>query len=105
MSIDYAGIIRKANERKEALQRAAQLLERAPGELQTFWDNVSYFGALKTVLEALDTEGKSLLGPTEISSVCTYISSILMVSSKFTEGAYGSVAPHTALSKLVEKVK
>lgn len=105
MSIDYAEIIRKANERKEALQRAAHLLERAPEELQTFWDSVSYFSALKAVLEALDTEGKGLLGPAEISTVGIYVSSIMTVSSKFTEGAYGIMSPHNAFSKLVEKVK
>lgn len=105
MSIDYAEIIRKANERKEALQRAAQLLERAPKELETFWASVNYFDTLKVALEALDTEGKGLLGHTEISSACMYISAILHLSSKFTEGAHGSVSPHTAFSGLIEKVK
>ncbi len=75
MNIDYSEIIAKANARKEALQALDEELKLLESHAGVLFDVLDYFEKLTPLLDAVDLEGRAMLGPVparlfEISARC-----------------------------------
>lgn len=64
MKINYAEIIKVANDRKDRLQELENMAEEAETQAKSLIDSLDFFTAIMHAYCRLDAEGKEMLGET-----------------------------------------
>lgn len=99
--IDYAAIIEKANVRKEALQAFELKLGTICEEEKKLNEALTYFAELGDLVNKIDQEGRTLLGPA--SEMClSFVSSARAAADTIYRPSYSSKLGLQALMELLK---
>jgi hypothetical protein len=108
MNIDYAAIIQKANDRKDALMRFEAAVRRLSGEINESRepDIIEALRHFQHVATALDQEAQSMLPVNSLHPVLAFANNVLQMWSYVDRSGTSCTAPDTprkALYRLAEE--
>ena len=98
MNINFEDVITKANKRKDDLVSLTTLLKEAPEMLSNLACIYAWVGAVRSVYDALDTEGRGMLPSGVQAALCSINSTRQSLAD-----AIGDARAVRGLSRLVVK--